>query len=140
MNLANYLSTAVADGGNGKYPLSTQGLDFIQGQILLVQALARLGGPRYTLLAPTATRDGIIVLDGELIPIKACTIPERPNGTIHIITEKRDIVAQGETYTDAQTIRYAVYSPEMMAYPYPPGFYSPDDFPKISTIQTLMNR
>lgn len=37
MNTANYLK-------NGKYPLSTETLSFIQDQIKLLEALAGLGG------------------------------------------------------------------------------------------------
>lgn len=140
MNTANYLTASVENGGNGKYPLSTQGLDFIQNQILLLQALARLGGSRYMLMAPTATRDGVIVLDGELIPIKACTIPANPSGVIRVTTEQRDIVAQGVTYAKAQTIRVAEYIAMLMVDPLPEGFYRAGEFPRLQTIQTLMEK
>ena len=40
MNTANYLK-------NGKYPLSTETLSFIQDQIKLLEALAGLGGKNY---------------------------------------------------------------------------------------------
>ena len=70
MNRAQYLSTAVENGGNGLYPLSTQALSFIQEQINFLQAFALIGGKRYILRNPTATDDGVVVIDGEVLPLK----------------------------------------------------------------------
>lgn len=44
MQKGNYTNTATASGGQGKYPLSTQTLDFIQQQITLLQQLGFIGG------------------------------------------------------------------------------------------------
>ena len=44
MNTASYTSTTTATGGVGKYPLSTETLDFIQSQIKLLECLAGIGG------------------------------------------------------------------------------------------------
>ena len=68
MNKAQYLSTSADQGGNGLYPLSVQTLNFIQEQINLLQNLAQIGGKRYILMKPTAETDGIIVIDGEVLP------------------------------------------------------------------------
>ncbi len=87
MNRAEYLSTAVASGGNGLYPLSTQGLSFIQDQITFLQAFARIGGKRYILLAPTATADGVVVIDGEVLRFKAAA---KPGNGIQIRGDSRE--------------------------------------------------
>ena len=55
MKTASYISTQTTTGGVGKYPLSTQALDFIQSQILLLQNLSLIGGNRYILKAPDGT-------------------------------------------------------------------------------------
>lgn len=106
MNRAEYLSTAVANGGNGLYPLSTQGLSFIQDQINFLQAFARIGGKYYLLLKPTAQRDGIIVIDGEAMPLKATA---KPLIGIKVIERVENITADGTTYKGARIYRYAEY-------------------------------
>lgn len=106
MNRAEYLSTAVASGGNGLYPLSTQGLSFIQDQITFLQAFARIGGKYYILLRPTATTDGIIVIDGEVLPLRAA---KNPNIGIQVMQMKENITADGTNYREARIYRYAQY-------------------------------
>lgn len=106
MNRAEYLSTAVANGGNGLYPLSTQGLSFIQDQINFLQAFARIGGKYYLLLKPTAQRDGIIVIDGEVMPLKATA---KPLVGIKVRERVENITADGTTYKEARIYRYAEY-------------------------------
>lgn len=54
MNTANYLK-------NGKYPLSTETLSFIQEQIKLLEALAGLGGKNY-IIQPDSRVGGIAVI------------------------------------------------------------------------------
>ena len=44
MKTASYTDTRTATGGVGKYPLSTETLDFIQDQIKLLELLAGVGG------------------------------------------------------------------------------------------------
>ena len=106
MNKAQYLSTAVSSGGNGHYPLSTQGLAFIQSQIELLQSFALIGGKRYILLAPTSTADGVIVIDGEVLPLRATS--KTGNG-IQVYQKTEDITADGTTYKEARITRYAEY-------------------------------
>lgn len=107
MNRAEYLSTAVKDGGNGLYPLSTQGLSFIQDQINFLQAFALIGGKRYILREPTATVDGIVVIDGEVLPLKG----NRATSTAIRVSERtEDVVADGTTYREARIYRFAEYS------------------------------
>lgn len=106
MNRAQYLSTAVENGGNGLYPLSTQALSFIQEQINFLQAFALIGGKRYILRNPTATDDGVVVIDGEVLPLKG-----NPASAAAIqVTEKAEnIIADGDTYREARIYRYAEY-------------------------------
>lgn len=111
MNKAEYLSTLVKDGGNGLYPLSTQALNFIQDQIAALQALSYIGGKRYILQSPQMDtngkiKDGIVVIDGEVLPLSMPPLMARFNG-IQIVEEKEDIVADGTTYREARVYRYA---------------------------------
>ncbi|MCM1311185.1 MAG: hypothetical protein NC301_09240 [Bacteroides sp.] len=112
MNKAEYLSTLVKDGGNGLYPLSTQGLNFIQDQIAALQALAYIGGKRYILRSPHADpttgkiTDGLVVIDGELLPLRITSSLAKFSG-IQVVEEKEDVVADGTTYKEARTYRYA---------------------------------
>lgn len=110
MKTAAYISTTTATGGSGKYPLSTQALDFIQSQILLLENLSLVGGKRYILKEPDGTSSGIVVIDGEALVLSAK--PMRTPSTKYVIvkTEKQNIEADGETYIEARTIRTASYS------------------------------
>ena len=106
MNKAQYTSTSVADGGNGMYPLSTQTLAFIQSQIELLQALAAIGGSRYILKEPFNGSVGIVVIDGEVLPLAATPTSGK---YIRVIEERMDIVADGTTYVEARIVRSAKY-------------------------------
>ncbi len=112
MNKAQYLSTAVASGGNGLYPLSTQGLNFIQDQVALLEVLSKIGGKNYTLLKPYKddktgrTYDGYIVVNGELLTLSYA--PNFGNG-IRIKERRENIVADGTTYREARIYRWAEY-------------------------------
>lgn len=108
MNNAQYLNSEVANGGNGLYPLSIQGLDFIQEQIKFLQKISAIGGKRYILAQPTKDEDGIVVIDGEVLPLKATS---KPGNGIKIEEQKQDIVADGVTYKNARVRRYAMYVP-----------------------------
>ena len=106
MNRAQYTSTLVAGGNNGKYPLSTQTLAFIQSQIELLQTLAQIGGARYILKEPENGRIGIVVIDGEVLPLAA---EPQTGSAIKIIEEKIDITADGNVYAEARITRSAKY-------------------------------
>lgn len=110
MKTASYTSTQTTTGGTGKYPLSTQTLEFIQSQILLLQQLALIGGNRYILKEPDGKASGVAVIDGEVLVLAAK--PVRNNNVKYVVvkTEKQDIEADGETYVEARTVRSAVYS------------------------------
>lgn len=111
MKTASYISTQTETGGVGKYPLSTQTLDFIQSQILLLQQLSLIGGKRYILQEPDGMAVGYVVIDGEVLPMAAKPIMGNTIKYITVKTEKEDIEADGEVYVEARTVRTAAYSP-----------------------------
>ena len=110
MQKAGYTTTQVQGVDSGRYPLSTQTLEFIQGQIMLLQQLGFIGGNRYILKAPDGTNAGIVYIDGELLSIDRK--PAMSNSIRYIVvrTTKEDIHADGETYTEAREYRTAYLS------------------------------
>lgn len=110
MKTASYISTQTASGGAGQYPLSTQTLDFIQSQILLLQNLSLIGGKRYILREPDGEKTGIVVIDGEVLIMTAKPVMANNIKYITVQTEKEDIEADGETYIEARTQRTASYA------------------------------
>lgn len=111
MKTASYISTQTTTGGVGKYPLSTQALDFIQSQILLLQNLSLIGGGRYILKEPDGKNTGCVVIDGEVFALPASPAMSDRMKYVVVKTERQDITADGETYKDARTVRTAALSP-----------------------------
>lgn len=120
MHTANYLSTHTAQGQAGRYPLSLQTLDFIQQQILALQSsISTLVGQRYCiLLSPTVTEYGLVLIEGELLPIAPTMLlasletgrlisSERDKTYLYIQERHEDITADGTTYRSARTQRIA---------------------------------
>lgn len=134
MNKAQYTSTSVADGGNGMYPLSTQTLSFIQSQIELLQALAAIGGKRYILKEPADGSIGIVVIDGEVLPLAAT--PTTGKG-IKVTEERQNIVADGTTYVEARIVRSAKYVATYT--PNTPDLYAASEFNNFATNQALFS-
>ena len=134
MNRAQYLSTAPETGGNGRYPLSTQGLNFVQSQIELLQELSRIGGKRYILKQPVGNEVGYIVIDNELLPLSGSTSGKG----IRVYEERQDIHADGDTYTAARIIRYAQYQSNYTANT--PDLYDANGFKVLSTNPELDRR
>lgn len=132
MNKAQYTSTSVADGGNGMYPLSTQTLAFIQSQIELLQALAQIGGKRYILKEPVNGNIGIVVIDGEVLPLAAK--PTTGKG-IKVTEERQNIVADGTTYVEARIVRSAKYVSDYTENT--PNLYATSEFANFATNQAL---
>ena len=132
MNKAQYTSTSVADGGNGMYPLSTQTLAFIQGQIELLQSLAQIGGKRYILKEPANGSIGVVVIDGEVLPLAAT--PTTGKG-IKVTEERQNIVADGTTYVEARIVRSAKYVATYT--PDTPNLYAASEFANFATNQAL---
>lgn len=107
MQKGNYTNTATASGGQGKYPLSTQTLDFIQQQITLLQQLGFIGGNKYILRQPDGTQTGLAFIDGEVFTLAAKPTPSANIKFVNVTTKTEDIKADGETYKEARTYRTA---------------------------------
>lgn len=110
MQTASYVTVKTETGGSGKYPLSTQTLDFIQGQILLLQHLAFIGGKRYVLREPDGESPGVVVVDGEVMLLSAKPVRGEGIRYVCVTTETIDVEADGETYVAARRVRRAYYS------------------------------
>ena len=102
MNRQNFLG----EGHNyeGKFPISANTFDFMQNQTEFVSQLASAFGDNVLLKRATNTKDGLIVLNGELLPLHAGT---STGNYYHIVEKKKDIEAQGTLYADARVTRYA---------------------------------
>ncbi len=115
MNTASYTSTQTATGGAGKYPLSTETLDFIQEQIMLLEALAGIGGTNYILRAPDGANEGAAVIvngDGvaELLRIQPKPVYSTSVKYLTVTTKVENVKADAETYLEARTLRTAQFT------------------------------
>ncbi len=113
MNKAQYTSVKTESGDSGRYPLSTQTLDFIQSQILLLQKLALIGGGSYILKEPDGESGGIAVIDGEVIPLAASPVYSSEMNYVAVTETAENISADGVTYLKARVYRTAAYSADV---------------------------
>jgi hypothetical protein len=95
---------------SNNFPLSTEGLDFIQNQILLAaNAVGGIAGGNYILtgcvVTGTTAASGIMVINGEVLPFTGGTV----QSTIRITEVAQDITAGSVTYTGAHTVRYVEF-------------------------------
>lgn len=114
MNKTQYQSLQTTNNsGEGLFPLSIQSLEFIQNQIVFLQNLTRIAGDNYIIKQPTKSEDGLVVFDGELLPLKYGVA----NGRYICIRETRsDIVADGVMYKNARISHVAGYSNSSAGY------------------------
>lgn len=115
MNKASYTATTTANGGVGKYPLSTETLDFIQEQIVLLETLCGIGGSSYILRAPDGTNEGVAVIIGadqkpEVLTIQARPIFSSSVRYLTVTTRSEDVTADAEKYLEARTYRTAQFT------------------------------
>ena len=115
MNKASYTGTVTATGGVGKYPLSTETLDFIQEQIVLLETLAGIGGSNYILRAPDGVNEGVAVIVNTNKQIEVVTIQARPIFSasvkyLTVTTSPHNIKADDETYLEARVLRSAQFT------------------------------
>lgn len=93
-----------------RFPLSTQSLSFMQDMIKASAQLALIGGDNYILSGCVTTNnnvsDGIIVIDGEIMPFEGGAIVE----TITIIEETIPVSANGLTFENARIKRHAKFA------------------------------
>lgn len=120
--VSSYTGTTTATGGEGKYPLSTEALDFIQEQILLLQTLAGIGGSNYILRQPSGNLPGVAVImraedpkhpnDKTAEVVEIATTPQFSAAVkyLTITTTTEDITADAEKYLGARTRRLAQFT------------------------------
>lgn len=115
MKTASYTDTRTATGGVGKYPLSTETLDFIQDQIKLLELLAGVGGSNYILKAPDGMSGGVAVIVNAQKQTEVVEINQRPLFStsvryLTVTTRAEDIKADAETYKEARIMRMAQFT------------------------------
>jgi microcystin-dependent protein len=104
MNKANY-----TERPQRNFPLSTEGLDFIQRLSLLAGEYASAAGGNYILsgcaVTGTNVTAGTVILNGEMFPFIGGTLQTK----IRIVETKENITAGSETYEDAYVHRYVEF-------------------------------
>lgn len=103
MNTQNF-----KENGNQKFPLTTEALDFIQEQIKLVYGLTILAGQFIIICEPTSGKDGLVIVDGELLPLKGTR-----SATSRIIVsqvDERVVLGDGSFEGIVRSKRVAMYS------------------------------
>lgn len=123
MDKANYTTN-----DKSRYPLSTEGLDFIQRQIELIYSVAELHGRNYILKNSTASANGIIVVDGEMMPLK-----NSPLNYIQVIETYDTLEADGMVFEKARVRRHAEYVGVQTG----KGCYEASLFKTLTTIEEM---
>lgn len=123
MDKANYTTN-----DKSRYPLSTEGLEFIQRQIELIYSVAELHGRNYILKDSTASANGIIVVDGEMMPLK-----NSPLNYIQVIETYDTLEADGMVFEKARVRRHAEYVGVQTG----KGCYEASLFKTLTTIEEM---
>lgn len=139
MQTASYTTVKTATGGEGKYPLSTQTLEFIQQQILLLQEIVAICGGKVIIKEPDGTNVGLLALNGEVLHIAATPKLTTNIKYVVVTTKKSDILADGETYKEARTVRTAKFSPSLPTAA-DTETYKIGDFVKLTSNTTLAEK
>ena len=101
------------ENGNQKFPLSTQALAFMQEQIKLAYGLTDLAGQNIIVREPTVSVPGLVIYDGELLPLTG-TRPTRL-GYIVIAESTETISVEGRYEGNVRTTRVASYAQTVRA-------------------------
>lgn len=104
------MNTQKFKNNQARFPLSTDTLNFMQDQILLVAQLAEglFGKDKKAILRkPTSTQDGLCIINGEVLPLRGT---ETGATGVNILFTTEDITAQGLTFEAARVSRYAAYT------------------------------
>lgn len=110
MQTAAYTTVKTANNGEGKYPLSTQTLEFIQQQILLLQEIVAICGSKVIIREPDGIKTGLLALDGEVLHIAPTPKLTTAIKYVLVTTKTSDVLADGEIYKEARTVRTAKFS------------------------------
>ena len=101
------------DNDNQKFPLSTEALAFMQEQIKLAYGLTDLAGQNIIVREPTVSVPGLVIYDGELLPLTG-TRPAR-FGYIVIAESTETISVEGRYEGNVRTTRVASYAQTVRA-------------------------
>lgn len=98
MDVIDYIGGA--ENAGGKYPVTVQGLDFIQQQILTLQQLGYIGGECYVVKVFTDDSSGIVFINGTFMPL----MNKRTATSTHISYGEQcaDIEVGDELYADVK--------------------------------------
>lgn len=127
------------ENGNQKFPLSTQALAFMQEQIELAYGLTDLAGRNIIVREPTASVPGLVIYDGELLPLTG-TVPtsqaERYTACIAIAEQTETLSVEGQFEGNVRTTRSAYYASR-----YTSGVNKKNlsDFTTLKSISALMS-
>ncbi len=109
--------------GNQRFPLTTETLATLQQQIMLLQAFGYIAGSRYIVRQSTATTDGCIFIDGEIL-----TLQGAPADFINIVVADETLAIADQFSGTVRTRRTAVYSDTMAT-----GGYIAADFQTLAS-------
>lgn len=142
MQTAAYTTVKTDNNGEDKYPLSTQTLEFIQQQIMLVQEIVNICGGKVILREPDGTNTGLLALNGEVLHLAATPKLTSAIKYVLVTTKKEDITADGEIYKEARTIRTAKLSSSMpsSSTTQQVEVFKIGDFKKLTTNTTLVEK
>lgn len=107
--IANFLTANL----NGAFPLDTEGLAALQGNLALLHALGRMSGCACVLSGCANAGDAGLVFwydpqrnsdfpDGEVLPVKA----GNPSATLHLVEQPVSVTVAGQTIMNAYTERH----------------------------------
>ena len=128
---------------NQKFPLSTEALAFMQEQIKLAYGLTDLAGANIIVREPTASKDGLVIYDGELLPLTG-TAPTTAAAAlltaISIAEHTETMSVEGKYEGNVRTIRVASYVQARITRIGRPGQQQKmlSAFTKLKSISTLM--
>ena len=109
--IANFLTANL----NGAFPLDTEGLAALQGNLALLHALGRMSGCACVLSGCANRGDAGLVFwydpqrnsdfpDGEVLPVKAS--PGNQSATLHLVEKPVSVTVAGQTIMNAYTERH----------------------------------
>lgn len=92
--------------GHHRFPVSTEAMAFMQDQILFLEQFVQVAGPNTIIKDSTASVAGLVVVNGELLPLQPSTVERN---FIQVVTTAASLDAGGLHFADIRTTRTAVY-------------------------------